>query len=133
SLSSGKLHNALIGQFRFAVKIGSPGRAALLSLHAANDAWINVRGAMKTGDRATIAVHAKAAASLAAGPPSLLRARHRGQARRPGPDAEIFRGADDLTPSMTWRNLPSLTCAAVRDYYAPLMRTGSTRPMPELA
>jgi hypothetical protein len=34
---------------------------------------------------------------------------------------------------MVWRNAPELTCADVRNYYAPLMRGGKTRSLPELA
>jgi len=131
SLSSTKLGNALLGQLRFAVKIPSRGRSALLLLHALNDWGINIRGAMTTRDYGTIIVHAKTALSTATALPSLLLSRVRIQSRRAARDVDLFAHADDLTPSMVWRNLPELTCANIRDYYAPLIRSRKTRAFPE--
>ena len=132
ALSPNKLRNAIVGQFRFAAKVPSPGRAALLTLHALNDSWINVSGALRTRDRAALGAYARAGARIAWTLPRVLLERQRIQSRRVTPDADLFAHADDLTPSMTWRNLPELTAAAVRGYYAPLIAAGRTRPIPEL-
>ena len=132
ALSPNKLRSAIVGQFRFAAKVPGPGRAALLTLHALNDAWINVRGALRTRDRAALGAYARAGGRVAWTLPRALLERRRIQSRRVTPDAELFAHADDLTPSMTWRNLPELTAAHVRNYYAPLIRAGRTRPLPEL-
>jgi hypothetical protein len=128
-----KLGNALFGQLRFALTIPRPGRAALLALHSVNDWGINIRGAFRTRDAATLGVYARTAARVAWSLPSALAARRRIQRRRLVGDDALFAHADDLTPSMMWRNLPELTCASIRDYYAPLMRAGRTRPLPELS
>jgi GT2 family glycosyltransferase len=133
SLSPMKLRNAIIGQFRFAAKIPSPGRSALLGLHALNDSWINVSGAVRTRDRAALGAYARAAGRIAWTLPSVLLERRRIQSRRVTRDADLFAHADDLTPSMTWRNLPELTMPNVRDYYAPLIAARRTRPLPEFA
>jgi hypothetical protein len=133
SLSMTKLGNALFGQMRFAVKIPGPGRAALLALHSVNDWGVNIRGAFRTRDGATVGVYARTAAKVAWSLPSAVAARRRVQRRRVVGDAALFAHADDLTPSLVWRNLPELTCASIRDYYAPLMRTGRTRRLPELS
>lgn len=131
SLSSAKLGNALLGQLRFAVKIPSPGRSALLLTHALHDWGVNMRGALQTRDFPTIGVHVRTAAKTAIALPSLALARRRIQSRRTVRDRDVFAHADDLTPSMVWRNLPELTCANIRDYYAPLIRAGRTRALPE--
>jgi GT2 family glycosyltransferase len=132
SLSMPKLENALFGQLRFALTIPRRGRAALLALHGINDWGINIRGALRTRDAATLGVYARTAAKAAWSFSSALAARRRIQRRRVVADASLFAHADDLTPSMVWRNLPELTCASIRDYYAPLMRSGRTRRLPEL-
>ena len=93
---------------------------------------MNVLGAIKHGRGGTLAAYGRAAAKTVVGLPSLLIERRRIQSRRRVPDAEVFRGGDDLTPSFVWRNLPELTCDAIRTYYAPLIRSGRTRPLPEL-
>jgi GT2 family glycosyltransferase len=131
ALSPTKLRNAIVGQFRFAAKVPGPGRAALLSLHALNDSWINISGAVRTRDRAALGAYARAGARIAWTLPRVLLERRRIQSRRVTPDADLFAHADDLTPSMTWRNLPELATTAVRDYYAPLIAAGRTRPLPE--
>jgi GT2 family glycosyltransferase len=132
SLSSAKLGNALLGQLRFAVKVPSPGRSALLLMHAFNDWGINIRGALRTRDTQTIGAYARTAVKTAVALPSLTLSRLRIQSRRAVPDATLFAHADDLTPSMVWWNLPELTCANIRAYYAPLIRSGRTRPLPEI-
>lgn len=131
ALSPAKLESALQGQLRFAIKVPSPGHSALLIAHALKGWGLNTAGALWKGNFGTAAVHARAAAKTAAALPSLWLSRRRLQARRVTPNAELFAHADDLTPSMMWRNLPELTCGAIREYYAPLMRTGATRPIPE--
>ncbi len=131
ALSSTKLGNALLGQLRFAVKIPSPGRSALLLMHALNHWGVNIRGALVTHAYGTIGVHAKTAAKTAAALPLLLLSRFRIQSRRTVRDADLFARSDDLTPSFVWHNLPELTCHAIREYYAPLMRAGKTRSIPE--
>jgi len=133
SLSMTKLGNALFGQLRFALTIPGPGRAALLALHSLNDWGVNIKGAFRTRDTATLGVYARTAARLAWSLPSALATRRRIQRRRVVADAALFAHADDLTPSMAWRNLPELTCASIREYYAPLMRAGRTRRLPELS
>ena len=132
ALSSLKLGNALLGQLRFAVKIPSPGRSALLLLHAFHDWGINIRGALRTGDYVTVGVHGRTALRTALAIPALVAKRIRIQSRRTVRDADLFARADDLTPSMVWRNLPELTSTSVRDYYAPLIRSGRTRLLPEV-
>ena len=127
-----KLESVVIGQLRFGVKVGSPGRAAILTLHALKDASMNVLGAIKHGRGSTLAAYGRAGAKTLAGLPSLLLERRRIQSRRRVADAEIFRGGDDLTPSFVWQNLPELTCHSIRTYYAPLIRSGRTRPLPEV-
>jgi hypothetical protein len=102
-------------------------------MHAFNDWGINIRGALRTRDFGTIAVHAKTAAKAAVALPSLALRRLSVQSRRTVRDADLFARADDLTPSFVWRNLPELTCASIRDYYAPLIRAGRTRALPEFA
>jgi GT2 family glycosyltransferase len=131
ALSPAKLRNAVVGQFRFAAKVPSPGRAALLTLHALNDAWINVSGAVRMRDGAALGAYARAGARIGWTLPRVLLERRRIQSRRVAPDADLFAHADDLTPSMTWRNLPELTAASIRAYYAPIIAAGRTRPLPE--
>jgi hypothetical protein len=105
----------------------------LLALHSVNDWGVNIKGAFRTRDTATLGVYARTAARLAWSLPSALATRRRIQRRRVVADAALFAHADDLTPSMAWRNLPELTCASIREYYAPLMRAGRTRRLPELS
>ncbi len=133
ALSAAKLEKAVFGQIRFALKVGSPGRTALLVLHASIDARTNFVGAIQSRNWKIAAAYARAAAKTAWSLPALFVTRWRVQSRRAVRDAELFAGADDLTPSMVWRNAPKLTCANVRNYYAPLMRGGKTRSLPELA
>ena len=132
ALSPVKLGNVLFGQLRFAAKIPSPGRSALLLLHAFNDWGINVGGALRRGDFGTVGVHGKTALRTALTVPEVVTKRIRIQSRRTVRDADLFAHADDLTPSMVWRNLPELTSAGIRDYYAPLIGSGRTRPLPEV-
>ena len=132
AMATRKLESVVIGQLRFGLKVGSPGRAAILTSHALKDASMNVLGAIKHGRGSTLAAYARATAKTLMGLPSLLIERRRIQARRRVADADVFRGGDDLTPSFFWRNLPELTCHAIRTYYAPLMRAGRTRTLPEI-
>jgi GT2 family glycosyltransferase len=133
AMHSGKLASAIFGQLRFAMKIGSPGRAALLGLHAVKDARVNIAGAIRNRDKTTLGAYAKAAARTIGYMPSTITERLHVQRRRALPDRELFKGADDLTPSFVWNNLPELTTASVRTYYAPLIAAGRTRPLPEAA
>ncbi|HEX6464690.1 MAG TPA: glycosyltransferase, partial [Vicinamibacterales bacterium] len=131
ALSPAKLGSALLGQLRFAVRIPSPGRSALLLMHAFHDWGINIRGALRAGDYGTVGLHGKTALKTALALPALLVTRARIQSRRIVRDADLFEHADDLTPSMVWLNLPELTSASIRDYYAPLIHSGATRALPE--
>ena len=133
AMNTRKLESVVIGQLRFGVKVGSPGRAAILTMHALKDAGMNVLGAIKHRRGSTLAAYGRAAAKTLVGLPSLLIERRRIQSRRRVADADVFRGGDDLTPSFVWRNLPELTCQAVRTYYAPLIRSGRTRELPEIS
>jgi hypothetical protein len=101
-------------------------------LHAFNDWGINVDGALRRGDFGTVGVHGKTALRTALTVPALVAKRIRIQSRRTVRDADLFAHADDLTPSMVWRNLPELTSAGIRNYYAPLIGSGRTRPLPEV-
>jgi GT2 family glycosyltransferase len=132
AMHSRKLESVLIGQLRFGVKVGSPGRAAILTVHALKDASTNVRGAAREGRGRTLMAYGRAAVKTMGGLPRLLIERRRIQSRRRVADAEVFRDADDLTPSFVWRNLPELTSDSVRSYYAQLIRSGRTRPLPEI-
>jgi GT2 family glycosyltransferase len=132
AMPSGKLASAVFGQLRFAIKVGSPGRAALLALHGLQDARVNVSGAIRNRDTNTLAAYAKAAARTIAYMPSTLAQRWRVQRRRAVTDRQMFEGADDLTPSFVWNNLPELTATSIRDYYAPLIAAGRTRHIPEM-
>jgi GT2 family glycosyltransferase len=127
-----KLESAVIGQFLFGLKVGSPARAALLTRHALKDVLMNVLGAIKQRSGSTLAAYGRAAARTMIRLPGLLVERRRVQSHRRVADAELFRGGDDLTPSFVWRNLPELTCDIVRTYYVPLIRSGRTRPVIEV-
>jgi GT2 family glycosyltransferase len=131
ALSPAKLRSTLFGQLRFAMKIPSPGRSALLVMHAFNDWGVNIRGALRTGEYGTLGVYATTALKVAMALPGVVLSRMHVQSRRRVRDAELFARADDLTPSMVWFNVPELTCAAIRAYYAPLIRAGRTRALPE--
>jgi hypothetical protein len=131
ALSPAKLGSTLFGQLRFAMKIPSPGRSALLVMHAFNDWGVNLRGALRTHEYGTVGVYARTALKTAAALPGVLRSRIRVQSRRRVRDADLFAGADDLTPSMVWFNVPEMTCANIREYYAPLIRARKTRALPE--
>ena len=130
-LSAAKLEKAVTGQIRFAVKVGSPGRTALLVLHALKDAGMNFGGAIHRRNWKIAMAYIRAAGRTSWNLPALLATRWRVQSRRAIDDAELFAGADDLTPSMVWRNAPELTSANVRNYYAPLIANGMTRRLPE--
>lgn len=131
ALSPAKLGSTLFGQLRFAMKIPSPGRSALLVMHALHDWGVNLRGALRTHEYGTIGVYARTALKTAVALPGVLLSRLRVQSRRRVRDADLFARADDLTPSMVWFNVPEMTCANIRDYYAPLIRAGKTRALPE--
>jgi GT2 family glycosyltransferase len=131
-LAPRKLCNAVIGRMRFCTKIPRPRHALRMIRQCLHESRLNVRDALRDRDGRTVAAYARAAAGTLVALPGVLRHRHRLQRRRVTPDADIF-NADGLTPAMTWENVPELTSRHVRDYYAPLMREGRTRPMPELA
>jgi len=127
-----KLESAVIGQLMFGLKVGSRQRAALLTRNALRDVYLNVRNAMKQRSGSTLAAYGRAAGRMLVRLPGVLADRRRVQSRRRVPDANVFAGGDDLTPSFVWRNLPELTCAIVRTYYVPLIRSGRTRPLIEV-
>jgi GT2 family glycosyltransferase/glycosyltransferase involved in cell wall biosynthesis len=62
---------------------------------------------------------------------SLRQYRRAIQSRRVVNDKELFAFPHEIPPSISWRGLPELTWDLVRSYYAPLIRSGKTRPMPE--
>jgi GT2 family glycosyltransferase len=131
-LAPKKLRNAVIGRMRFCTKIPRPRHALRMMRQCLHESRLNVRDALRDGDRRTLGAYVRATAGTLWATPGVLRHRRRLQRRRVTPDAEIF-NAEGQTPAMMWENVPELTSKQVREYYAPLMREGRTRPIPELA
>jgi GT2 family glycosyltransferase len=125
AMSPRKLRTAIIGRLRFSSMIPGPGRAVLLWHHFAKETFVHIR------QPRMLRTFADAFRTVAWRLPRALCMRRRIQARRAVLDSELFAG-DDLTPSMTWNGLPELTSPAIREYYAPLLRAGATRAVPEV-
>ena len=66
------------------------------------------------------------------GPPGAIPLRWDGQRRRSVPDDALFVPEADMPQSCLDGGKPLLTTTLIRDYYAPLMRSGRTRPLPEM-
>jgi glycosyl transferase family 2 len=70
---------------------------------------------------------------FAAGLPSAVALRRGIQRRRRVADADLFVPEESMPRSALAGANPLLTSALIREYYAPLIRAGRTRPLPELA
>lgn len=131
SMTSAKLETAVIGRMRFAMKIpATPLRRRMLRQYLREDAR-NYREARRNGAVDVARAYVSAARSLARMLRDLAAERRRIQTRRVCDDSAIFIDEVALPPSMTWHNLPELTCEAIRKYYWPLIRAGRTRRLPE--
>ena len=130
-LSSRKLETAVVGRLRFICRnAGSQTLRTLLRRYAWEDIQ-NVFVGLSRGDLRTARTYAAAWVSVAARAAALLADRRRIQSARVIDDDTLFPPEAAMPRSYTYRDSPLLTAALVRDYYAPLIRQGRTRPLPE--
>ena len=130
-LSSRKLETAVVGRLQFICKnAGSPTLRTLLRSYASEDIQ-NVFLELRHGNLRAPRAYAAAWASVTARVPALLADRRRIQSARVIDDDTLFPPESAMPRSYTHRDSPLLTAALVRDYYAPLIRHGKTRPLPE--
>lgn len=131
ALSVSKLHNVVFGRLRFATKLlDGKLRARFVMTYAledlANLIWKLLRGEW---------LHARAyweawRRFLNAQPE--LRAEHRTLSKRRALSTkELLALQQSIAPPLMWHGLPELTWDLIVEHYAPLIRSGSTRPMPE--
>jgi GT2 family glycosyltransferase len=131
-LAPRKLRNAVIGRMRFCTKIPRPRHGLRMMRQCLHESRLNVRDAIRDRDWPTLGAYAGAAVGTAGTMVGVLAKRRWLQARRRTRDSDIFNG-DGTTPAMMWENVPELTCRSIGEYYAPLIRSGHTRLVPELA
>jgi len=133
TLTHAKLARAASGRLRFLWKIPAQprqrrliGRCLWRDFHAA-------RAAEHMQDPALAWAHIRGVLLFAAGLPGAAMLRRDLQRRRRVDDAELFTSETSMPSSSVHGSTPVLTSTLIRDYYAPLIRSGRTRSMPEVA
>jgi hypothetical protein len=131
-LTPRKLRTAIIGRLRFTIRITGRQR---LRAHLKNcffEDLGNVITECRQGHYASALNYPRAWAAVALQLPSLIAQRRRLQRTRKVSDDTLFPADDSMPCSYVLRNSPLLTSSIVRNEYAPLLRRGATRPVPEL-
>ncbi len=132
SLSLAKQARAGAGRLRFAWKIPSRrAQSAMVSGYLLED-LVNVRACLRARRRRLAASLMHGIALFAVGLPGAIPLRWDVQRRRRVPDDALFVPEADMPRSCLDGGKPLLTTTLIRDYYAPLMRSGRTRPLPEM-
>ena len=130
-LSAGKLRTAVHGRLRFTLLLPRlPLLADLCCRYARQDAR-NAFHDLRTGRRRHAASVCRGWASILASAPEIVRKRWALQKRRELTDATLFPPDSQMPRPLTERNAPILTTDVIRREYAPLIRSGRTRPLPE--
>jgi hypothetical protein len=131
-LTTGKLRTVIIGRLRFIIRLaGGPLLARSLWGFLLEDGR-NVLGMCKRRRFPFAWTYCTGWASVLGQSRSLFAQRRELQRRRALADSDLFPVESTMPKSYTWKNSPLLTAAIVRSEYAPLLRSGATRRVPEV-
>jgi GT2 family glycosyltransferase len=133
ALTPAKQARAGAGRLRFLWKIPSGGLQRRLVARCLWQDFNGARAAEHARNRPLAWAQIHGILRFAAGLPSAVALRREIQRRRRVADADLFVPEESMPRSALAGANPLLTSALIREYYAPLMRAGRTRPLPELA
>ena len=132
TLSLAKQARAGAGRLRFAWKIPSRRAQGPMVAGFLSEDLNNVRACLQARRRRLAAALVHGIAMFAAGLPRAIPLRWDLQRRRRAADDELFVPEADMPRACLDEGKPLLTTTLIRDYYAPLMRSGRTRLLPEM-
>jgi GT2 family glycosyltransferase len=131
TISPRKLGSVVYGRQRFAIKLVTLWTLPRFLIGYYIEDLLLLLGSIIRRDWARAKAITSAWAAIWKDIKSLAQDRRAIQSRRVVTDKELFGFNHEIPPSISWRGLPELNWDLVRNHYAPLIRSGKTRPLPE--